>query len=118
MPHLQAGFNLRVPDLGVTCQPDAPSQIVMPDPLLLIEILSPGNEADTRANVWTYASIASVREILVLHSTRIVVELLRRQPDTGWPKEPEVFGSGNTLRLENIDLTCPLIDLYARTHLA
>jgi Uma2 family endonuclease len=86
--------------------------------VLLIEILSPGNEADTRENVWAYASIPSVQEILIVHSTRLAAELLRRQSNAIWPEEPEEVGPNGTLRLESIDLTCPLIDLYARTHLA
>lgn len=127
VPRLQANTNLRVPDLGVTCSPNEPGQLVVPDPVLLVEILSPGcpqgdargvNEADTRENVWAYASIPSVREILIVHSTRIAAELLRRQSDGSWPKEPEDIGPSGTLRLESIDLTCPLTDLYARTHLA
>ena len=32
------------------------------DPLLLVEILSPSNEAKTRVNEWAYATIPSVRE--------------------------------------------------------
>ena len=36
------------------------------DPVLLIEILSPSYQAETWANVWAYATIPSVQEILVL----------------------------------------------------
>lgn len=117
VPRLRANSNLRVPDLGVTCSPNEAGQIVVPDPVLLVEILSPGNEADTRENVWAYASIPSVREILIVHSTRVAAELLRRRSDASWPEEPEEVGPGEKLRLDSIDLTCPLIDLYARTHL-
>jgi Uma2 family endonuclease len=118
VPYFQAGFNLRVPDLGVTCSEIPPGELMLPDPVLLIEILSPSNEADTRANVWAYASIPSVREILIVHSTQVAAELLRRQTDGNWPKEPRNLARGDTLRLESIGLTCSLIDLYARTHLA
>src|SRR5689334_2864892 len=48
----------------------------------LIEILSPGNEGQTRSNIWTYATIPSVREIFAVRSTRMEVELLRRGPDS------------------------------------
>jgi Uma2 family endonuclease len=118
VPRLRANANLRVPDLGVTCSPNEPGQIVVPDPVLLIEILSPSNEADTRENVWAYATIPSVREILVVHSTRVAAELLRRRPDGTWPEEAEEVRQGGTLRLDSIDLTCPLSEVYARTHLA
>ena len=118
VPRLRAHANLRVPDLGVTCSSIEPGQIVLPDPVLLVEILSPGNEADTRENVWAYATIPSVAEILLVHSTRIAAELLRRGADLTWPEEPEEIGPGGMLHLESITLTCPLAELYARTHLA
>jgi hypothetical protein len=41
------------------------------DPVPLIEIQSPGNQAQTWSNVWAYTSITSVMEILVLHSMRV-----------------------------------------------
>ena len=79
VPRVRANRNFRIPDLGVTCAP--PSQgLMVPDPVLLIEILSPSNEAQTRANIWAYTTIPSVREILAVHSTRIEAELLRRAP--------------------------------------
>jgi Uma2 family endonuclease len=115
---IRANINLRIPDLGVTCTPDAPDQQTLPDPILLIEILSPGNASDTWDNVWSYTTIPSVREIVVVHSTRVFAELLRRDPEGNWPEEPEEIGSDGTLRLESIDFACPLPDVYAQTHLA
>jgi Uma2 family endonuclease len=117
-PRLRANANLRVPDLGVTCAPNEPGQILLPDPVLLVEVLSPSNEAETRGNVWAYASIPSVREILIVRSTRVAAELLRRCLDGSWPEEAEEVGPDGTLRLESVDLTCPLAQVYARTHLA
>jgi Uma2 family endonuclease len=116
VPRLRANANLRVPDLGVTCTPIRAGQIELP--VLLVEILSPGNEPDTWENVWAYASIPSVQEILVVQSTRIGVELLRRRPDRSWPEEPEGTDAKGTLRLETIDFTCPVLELYVGTHLA
>jgi len=63
-----------------------PSQAVMvPEPVLLSEILSPGNEPKTRSTIWTYTTIPSVREILAVRGTRMEVELLRRLDDGSWP---------------------------------
>ena len=115
---VRANINMRVPDLGVTCTPDAPGQQTLPDPILLIEILSPGNATDTWDNVWSYTTIPSVREIAVVHSTRVLVELLRRGADGSWPEEPEEIGSQGILRLESIGFACALADVYAQTHLA
>ena len=82
---IHARKNMRVPDLGVTCTPDSAGEVALPDPILLIEIMSPGNKRDTWDNVWAYASIPTVREILIVQSTRIEAQLLRRQSDGSWP---------------------------------
>jgi Uma2 family endonuclease len=117
VPRIRAHANLRVPDLGVTCTRVAAGQIELPDPVLLIEILSPGNDAETRKNVWAYGSIPSVQEILIVHSTRIAAELLRRRADLSWPEDPDIIATDGTLRLESIDFTCLLAAVYADTHL-
>jgi Uma2 family endonuclease len=115
---VRANINMRVPDLGVTSTPDAPGERMLQDPILLIEILSPSNAADAWDNVWSYTTIPSVREIAVVHSTRVLVELLRRDKDGNWPAEPEEIGPGDTLRLDSIDFACALPEIYAQTHLA
>ncbi|MFZ1103778.1 MAG: Uma2 family endonuclease [Hyphomicrobiaceae bacterium] len=112
-----AHINMRVPDLGVTCTPDAPEHRALPDPVVLIEILSPSNAVDTWDNVWAYTTIPSVREIAVVHSTRVAAELLRRDADGGWPAQPEQIDADGTLRLESIAFPCPLRAAYAQTHL-
>lgn len=115
---VRANVNLRVPDLGVTCTPDGAGQSTLPDPVVLIEILSPGNARDTWDNVWSHTTIPSVREIVVVHSTRVLAELLRRDSEGSWPADPEEIDSEGTLRLESIGFACPLSAVYERTHLA
>lgn len=116
VPRLLSAHNVRIPDLGVTCGPLLPGQTSLPDPLLLIEILSPSNQAETWSNVWTYTSIPSVREILVLHSTRVGAEILRRSEDGIWPERTEEVSEA--LVLESIGLRLALPELFARTGLA
>jgi Uma2 family endonuclease len=116
-PRVRSRSNMRVPDLAVTCSPVQAGQIALPDPLLIVEILSPSNEADTWENVWTYATIPSVQEILVLRSASITADLLRRRADSTWPEEPMQIGRDDALHLACIGLTIPLPALYARTYL-
>jgi hypothetical protein len=92
-------------------------QLVLPDPLLVVEVLSPTNEQETWENVWTYVSIPSVQEILVLRSASIAADVLRRRTDGTWPEEPIQIGRDETLRLECIGLTCPLAEFYIGTYL-
>jgi Uma2 family endonuclease len=116
VPHVNAGMNMRVPDLAVTCAPYEAEETALTDPVLIVEILSPSNQAETWANVWAYTTIPSVREILVLRTATIGAEILRRQPDAGWPQDPEQVTQGH-LDLASIGLRLPLIDIYAGTRL-
>jgi len=116
VPRLLSEHNVRIPDLAVTCSPLAVGQAPLPDPILLIEILSPTNQAKTWTNVWAYTSIPSVREILVLRADRIAAELLRRSPQGEWPDRPIAISEGELI-LESIGFRVALADLYARTGL-
>ncbi|SMF72358.1 Endonuclease, Uma2 family (restriction endonuclease fold) [Azospirillum oryzae] len=116
-PRVRSSHNMRIPDLGVTCTPDERGLRTLPDPVLLIEILSPSNEAETWENVWTYTTLPSVREILVLWTAGIGAELLRRQADGNWPESPLVIMADDVLTLDSIGYQAPLRALYAGTHL-
>jgi Uma2 family endonuclease len=117
VPRVRANRNFRIPDLGVTCTRPAQGQMV-PDPVLLIETLSPSNEAQTRANIWAYTTIPSVQEILAVHSTRIEAELLRRGADGNWPAEPDILTDADTLSLSTIFYVVRLAAFYRTTALA
>jgi Uma2 family endonuclease len=118
VPRVRSRSNMRVPDLAVTCAPVESGQIALPEPLLIVEILSPTNEAETWENVWTYVSIPSVLEILVLRSASVAADLLRRQPDGTWPEEPLPISRDGTVQLDSIGLDCALTEFYLGTYLA
>jgi Uma2 family endonuclease len=114
VPRVRSANNHRIPDLGVTCSPPSGGQIVT-DPVLLIEILSPSNAARTRENVWTYSTIPSVAEILLLGSVRVEAELLRRGRDASWPEAPLCLGAEDDLELAFIGFRGPLRAFYRTT---
>ncbi|MBY0332123.1 MAG: Uma2 family endonuclease [Acetobacteraceae bacterium] len=111
IPRVQAASNVRVPDLAVTCTPFDATDGHLTDPVLIVEILSPSNHADTWANVWAYASIPSVREILVLRTVTMRADLLRRNADGTWPEGPELITEG-ALTLASIGFAAPLAAFY------
>lgn len=118
VPRVGANENVRVPDLGVTCAPPTLDH-VMPDPVLLVEVLSPSNVAETRANIWSYTTIPSVREILLVYSTRMGAELLRRGAGGEWPEGPTTLGPDDALMLDSVEgFSTPLLALYRTTPLA
>jgi Uma2 family endonuclease len=53
VPRVQSDINMRIPDLAVTCSPALPGDTALRDPVLVIEILPPGNRAETWTNVWS-----------------------------------------------------------------
>src|SRR5438132_2327656 len=117
VPRLLSEHNVRIPDLAVTCSALAAGQATLPDPVLVIEILSPSNQAKTWTNVWAYTSIPSVREILVLRADRIAAELLRRSPQGEWPERPVAITEGDVV-LESIGFRMGRTELYRGTRLA
>jgi Uma2 family endonuclease len=118
IPRVRSDANMRVPDLAVSCEVSNVGQRALSEPTLVIEILSPSNESETRENVWAYTTILAVREILLIRSTRIAAELIRRGADGGWPSNPEPIEADAALLLESLDFSCPLAAIYENTHLA
>jgi Uma2 family endonuclease len=114
IPRVQAEINFRIPDLAVTCASYASEESALTGPVLVIEILSPNNQAETWANVWTYTSIPSVREILVLRTAIVGADLLRRNEDGSWPDKPQVILDGD-VTLESIGFTFALAAAYRTT---
>lgn len=111
-PKVRANLNVRVPDLAVVCAAWDPASNLLHEPLVVIEILSPSNKADTWANVWSYVTIPSVREILVLHTADVRADLLRREDDGSWPDNPLVLTPNDTVTLESIGFAAPLSAFY------
>lgn len=114
IPRVRSAENCLIPDVAVTCEPPARAA-TLAEPVVLIEILSPSNERETRANVWAYTTIPSVSDILLLRSSDIGAELLRRQPDGSWPADPEKLGPDDELRLDSIGFAAPLRLAYRNT---
>jgi len=117
IPRVNAGRNFRIPDLAVTCSGYDTEETALTDPVLLVEILSPSNQPETWSNVWTYTSIPSVREILIVRTASVGAELLRRNPDGTWPDRPLAVEEGD-LTLESVGFSVPLFSLYRTTRLA
>ena len=117
-PLVRADWNFRIPDIGVTCTPDRAGDRMLPAPILLIEILSPSNTPDTYENIRAYTTLPSVAELLVVHSTRIEIELLRRDDQGVWPANATILKAGAVLDLASVELVLPVGEIYAGTHLA
>ena len=118
-PRLRAKWNLRVPDLLVTCgAPPGPNDRVVDEPIVVIEILSTSNRSDPDNSIIACATIPSVKEMLVVDSQEQFVEVWRRDEFGNWPFEGEIATLGGSVALASIGLTLSLADIYAGTHLS
>lgn len=117
IPRSGDNINLRVPDVVVACSRPEKGERVMADPLLIIEVLSPSNERETRDNVWTYLSIPSLRDILLLRSDRMAAEIISRPPDGDWPDRRLAVAATDQVVLPSLEFAVPLAAFYEDTYL-
>jgi Uma2 family endonuclease len=117
IPALGASGNVRVPDFVVAPGDDMRGDQVVTDPAAVVEILSPGNSDETRDNIRAYSTLSSMREIVVIHTGRILAELHRRNDTGAWQSDPELIESSERLQLTSIGLECLLDEAYANTWL-
>jgi len=100
-----------VADIAVTCQANEPRQQAIREPILLVEILSPGTERhDRRIKLVIYRQIASVQEILLIDSESYYAELHRRQ-NAHWITEL-LRGRDASITLNTVGLGIKLSELY------
>ena len=117
IPKVQANANYRIPDVGVFCGRNLDNDRVLENPVLLVEVLSPGNKAKTWTNIWAYTTIASVKQLLVIGSTKVDVKLITRLPDGTWPDTPQSLGREDQAALTCIEMVLPVVDIYRGTRL-
>ena len=98
------------PDVLVTCRPLAPDDDRVPDPTVVVEVLSPTTETHDRIRKWReYQTIASLQHFVLVAQSERRVEVYSRT-ETGWelvivePPEDAVIlkAIGASLSLEAI----------------
>ncbi len=104
-------------ELAVTCRPHEPGQQDLPDPIVVIEVLSPTTAAhDLNVKLPEYRRLPSVQEIVLIDSRSMVCHVHRRQPDGRWItdilQQPE-----ERLVLDSCGFDQPLSALYANVAL-
>jgi Uma2 family endonuclease len=98
-------------DVVVSCTPVAPGIAAIPDPVVVIEVLSPSTiEHDRGRKAYDYRRIPSVREIVLVASDQRHVEIWRRR-GAKWEVE-DVIGDA-ALELEAVGVAIPFAAIYA-----
>jgi Uma2 family endonuclease len=108
------------PDVMVTCAEHttaANESQVVTDPVLVIEVLSPGTETiDRREKLHAYRHLPALQEYVLISQDMQQVEVYRRQGDVGWlyiTHEP-----GDTVEFASVGVTLPINELYTGTNVA
>jgi Uma2 family endonuclease len=111
------GARYLYPDVIVTCgeevfEDDRRDNLV--NPLLLVEVLSPGTEAYDRGEKFlAYQQIPSLREYVLVTIRPRRVEVFRRQDDGGWRYASYPFAAP-PVHLESIDVGLTFASIFAR----
>jgi Uma2 family endonuclease len=100
-----------VADLVVSCTPVTPGMAAIPDPVVVIEVLSPSTiEHDRGRKAYDYRRIASVQEIVLVASEQRHIVIWRRR-GAKWEVE-DLIGDA-TLELEAVGIKIPFAAIYA-----
>jgi Uma2 family endonuclease len=98
-------------EIVVSCTPLTPGMTVIPEPVVIVEVLSPSTvEHDRGRKTYDYARIDSVREILLVSSEQRHVVIWRRR-GAKWEVENLIGDAG--LELEAVGVTVPMAAIYA-----
>lgn len=116
-PRMRSNENVRAPEVAVTCVPPQKDEKFFPDPVLIVEVLSPSNQRETWESIWACATIPTLQEVMVVDSERIHIALYSKDETGAWPEHPKVIELGGTVRLASIDAEIAVSDIYADTNL-
>ena len=103
--------SVRYPDLVLTCDPrDLDDEQITRLPKLIVEVLSRNTASVDRGDKFEeYRRIPTLEEYVLIDSTQVSVEILRRGNDLWTFTE---YGPGRSFRLESIPLDIGVDDLY------
>jgi Uma2 family endonuclease len=100
-------------DIVVACTPSEPGRRLLPDPVVIIEVLSPSTaEDDFQVKLPDYRLIPSVREIVLIDSRRRLCQVHRRPEQGDWWPAQILGGEDAVLRLDSIGVEMTLAALY------
>ena len=110
-----ANNGVRYPDLSVTCSPIAGTDDIVPDPVVVIEILSPSTEREDRGRKkFDYFATPSIRQYAIVEQDERRIDLYTRT-DTAWIDE--IITGDAVLNLSAIGIEIPLAAIYEDTEL-
>ncbi len=101
------------PDVTVGCgEPRFDQDGTLQNPTVLFEVLSPTTEGYDRGEKFArYRLLESLEEIVFVAQDRVRVERYART-ESGWTLKDDLSELSETLRLDSVDITVPISELY------
>ncbi|MEO6454166.1 MAG: Uma2 family endonuclease [Ginsengibacter sp.] len=104
------------PDITIVCgEPELMDDHfdTLLNPSVIIEVLSPSTEKyDKGFKFMFYVLIPSVKEYIMIDSTKLYAHISRRQNDDSWKFE-EIINPASSVSINTIDYSISLDDIYA-----
>jgi Uma2 family endonuclease len=112
-----AANRVRYPDAVVTCTPVPDDTDIVPEPLIVFEVLSPSTAlVDRNVKASEYHATPSIQRYVMLEQTRAEVTVLERA-GPAWT-QTTLVGPPAILVLPEVVVEVPLSELYRRVQLA
>lgn len=106
---------VRYPDIAVTCRPMADRDDIVPEPVLIIEVVSPSTERiDRGRKKLDYFATSSIRQYAIVEQDERLVDLYTRS-EAGWINE--VITGDAALKLSSVGVELSLDTVYEDTEL-
>ena len=102
--------HIRYPDAHVSCTPGSPTDTIVPEPVVVFEILSPGTSRTDRIEKQReYQAAPSIQRYVILEQDSIAATVFVRHGDD-W--NAGVLTEADVLRMPEIDVELALADIY------
>jgi Uma2 family endonuclease len=100
------------PDIMVRCGPMEPDAVSIEDPLILIEVVSPGSEdRDRGEKASAYMRLTSLQHVCFIDRDRVRIDLFDRK-EAGWLPRSPIESLDDTFTLDAIEFSTKVVDVY------
>lgn len=117
--HVPTDSMYAYPDIVVVCgtsQYHSEVNDTLTNPMLIVEILSPGTAAFDRGDKFAlYRQSVSLQEYVLIDSEKIRAEVFRKHPEGYWFIASEADKTNETIELSSIGLSLGMAVVYAET---
>ena len=110
-----AAGSVRYPDVAITCSPVSGRDDVVPEPVVIFEVISPSTErVDRGRKKFDYLGTPSIRHYAIVDQDERRIDLYTRTDDS-WKNE--IVSDNGLLKLSVIGVEIPLDAIYEDTEL-